>query len=571
MPKTEAIDDLVPLIAHISIPINSYDTTAAAPTPTSPRSCVCSTLQHSSQGLLAWGHHNSVNNMASLNTLLRAHRSMSQKQLDATLQDIAADSLRAVDKLIEDGREFINTKDTMSFSSVCISTLFCALYLAYFWSKEFVIGRVNSKAHDALAIVLPFLLPEEMATALSLVFLWLKWGVVAWWTDRCRMDGESPQAKVFERHVEQQCLLVGVGAPDMRGAATFITSFWSLFFLIQGAIADRFGTDGDEHGAHPDHRWLVFVYWFLIVYSAALVAFCYLPFVCFTSQLQKEDQESVVATSRAFLFLQRMSKVQDTIVRSIDTRDDVLGDHRMDILRCLRRQTLDVLDDDTVLSHALYVTALSTYDFKTKCVANRGRISELKRQATLHRTEQHALRPLPANTSVWNQPIGCPVCSAFMSVLERLPSPTGHHNSSNAPLSLFSVPVMARQTLKDVFAERSIKDISTLFDCSVVQKKTIYGAVDNDSVVCVGVEIKLMKYYTVSIYFLSETESVFGNGLIYVSVNEMPTKVKLYQGGDNNEQLLTLKQVKEKDRRRAFDKCTMNVADLVALPVEYEE
>ncbi|KAF0716080.1 hypothetical protein As57867_003030, partial [Aphanomyces stellatus] len=163
------------------------------------------------------------------------------KHLDKPLRDCTKAQIEAVASLIDGGKKFIEVKDTMSLSSVVVSTIFFVAYLVYFWHKGFVISDVNSKVHDALAIILPLLLTEELAAGLSQVQVWWKWdnynnkyeSSTLFSSDGDDDENAPPKTKgepltkeeaeqiklklnkhkmAFDKHVNEQCSTVGVGA-----------------------------------------------------------------------------------------------------------------------------------------------------------------------------------------------------------------------------------------------------------------------------------------------------------------------------------------------------------------------
>ncbi|KAF0683900.1 Aste57867_24085 [Aphanomyces stellatus] len=232
--------------------------------------------------------------------------------------------------------------------------VFASIFGVYSWSKGFVLGRVHSKAHDALAIVLPVLLTDAVAVALAQVLLWNQrcLSMLCAWSPRCctcvALLPSAAEANHFKQQLEAQCALVGMGAPDFRGAAIFITSIWTLLSLFQGYVVDRLGSDGDEHGNHPRHHWLVVGYSFILAYSAAMVVLCYLPFICHMRHVAKLDV--VASTCGSLLFAQLLVDAHVTILLHNRTTLDI-------VVRRLHDHALAAMDDDMVLSHVLCQTA----------------------------------------------------------------------------------------------------------------------------------------------------------------------------------------------------------------------
>ncbi|KAF0693321.1 Aste57867_15702 [Aphanomyces stellatus] len=508
---------------------------------------------------------------------------LTKREIDALLQEIVQAQNDAVQEQIESGEKIIETKDTMSLSSVVVATVFFCAYCLYFWhDKGHSYGDVNSKYLDGLAIVLPMLLQEEMATGLSQVLLWYKWTPFS--VDALIASTFGPivrrhQFRSFESQINKQCLSVGVGAPDMTGFTAFITSLWTLFFLIQGYIVERLGKDGDARGELPRHAWLINTYWCILYYSGALILFCYLPFVCHISQLKKKDLESVAATCRTYIFLKRMGKTQSYLLRDKQQQEqDILLPSPYDedayyMARHLRYQTLMKMTADDAISFALYVVALSTYNFER---TNDEPNALPNMQPTT--SDRLTLSPLVKknNPSFWARRIGDHhnATDAFPAFLLRLPKLDGTYvDSTEDHMTLFSMPVMDTYTthhvtetitLEDVLIERNISNPNEIFNCSIVQNKKIYIAPKCNHLVCVGLEVKLMKKYTVSIFIMADQSAddaaSFGLGPVYVAVCETPSVVRLRPTVDSPD-TVEFKEVVDEHQLRAFASCTFKFDD----------
>ncbi|CAK4113059.1 unnamed protein product [Aphanomyces euteiches] len=112
-------------------------------------------------------------------TLDKIAKVENERDYDAPMKRLVKAQLKAVKDLITGGSQFIEVKDTMSLGSVVVSTIFFLIYFLRFALLKFEIGDVNSKLHDALAIILPLLLSEELAAGMSVVLLWTKWTKVS--------------------------------------------------------------------------------------------------------------------------------------------------------------------------------------------------------------------------------------------------------------------------------------------------------------------------------------------------------------------------------------------------------
>ncbi|KAF0716079.1 Aste57867_3038 [Aphanomyces stellatus] len=518
------------------------------------------------------------------------------RQMTKPLRESVKAQIEAVSSMIDGGKDFIDVKDTMSLSSVVISTIFFMAYLVYFWHKGFVISDVNSKVHDALAIILPLLLQEELAAGLSQVLLWWKWSNYDnedIWTssddDEDEDGAKSPKplteeqrlavkAKykkhkvAFEAHVNQQCYSVGAGAPDMTGLAAFITALWTLFFLLQGYIVES-----------PDHHaWMAPTYWFFVAYSGFLVAFCYVPFFATSSEQQKEEFESASASCEAFLFINHMTQLQDHVVAIVTKEGTIPLSAARPAIRQLRRQAIHQMDTEDVVSYALYVLALSTYDFFS------GEVNDMSledfRATSAGAIDQPVLPPTNHYAYYWAGCLGEAVDQGnvddvMLSFLVQLPQEDDEavetdgvvvgdmsekegnddegevETDTSEDMTLFSMPVMGIHTFEDILTERNITEMTSIIDSPLVQEKKIYMLPDCDDLVCIGLEVKIMERYIVSIYIVSESGAKFGRGRVYSSANELKSMVQVAAG----ETPLTFVEVAEEDQMRAFASCTLDI------------
>ncbi|KAF0708491.1 Aste57867_6332 [Aphanomyces stellatus] len=477
----------------------------------------------------------------------------------------------------------------MSLSSVVVSTIFFVAYLVYFWHKGFVISDVNSKVHDALAIILPLLLTEELAAGLSQVQVWWKWdnynnkyeSSTLFSSDGDDDENAPPKTKgepltkeeaeqiklklnkhkmAFDKHVNEQCSTVGVGAADMTGFATFIASLWTLFFLLQGYIVES-----TDH-----HAWMAPTYWFLVGYSGFLVAFCYVPFFAKSSEQQKDELTSITSSCEAHLYIQHLTQLQDAIV-DIVTKQGLtpISSARSAIYR-LRKQAIHAMEPHDVVSYALYVLALYSYSFFTGQVNGVAIDDFLK--AKPESKNQPVLNPVDMNKYYWTGRLGETVDEGNVddvlpSFLVQLPYTDEELNQVEADndddyvardMTLFAMPIMGVHTFEDVLTERSVTEMSTIFDNPLVQEKKIYMLPDSDDLVCIGLEVKIMENYIVSIYLISESGAKFGRGHIYVSANELQPVLHLNPHADA-ETPMTFVEVVEEDAMRAFAACTLDI------------
>ncbi|KAF0711384.1 hypothetical protein As57867_005287, partial [Aphanomyces stellatus] len=255
---------------------------------------------------------------------------LTKREIDALLQKIVQAQNDAVQEQIERGEKIIETKDTMSLSSVVVATVFFGAYCLYYWpDKGHSNGDVNSKFLGGLPIVLSMLL------------------------------------------------------------------------------------------------------------------------------LKKEDLESVAATCRTYIFLKRMGRTQSYLLCDKQQQEqDTLLPSPYDkdayyMARHLRYQTLMKMTADDAISFALYVVALSTYNFER---TNDEPNALPNMQPT---SDRLTLSPLVKknNPSFWARRIGDHhnATDAFPAFLLRLPKLDGTYvDSTEDHMTLFSMPVMDTYTTHHV-------------------------------------------------------------------------------------------------------------------------
>ncbi|CAK4067382.1 unnamed protein product [Aphanomyces euteiches] len=469
-------------------------------------------------------------------------------RLDKIVNALVKAQFEAVAQLIDGGKAFIDQKDTMALSSVAVSAMFYVAFIVYIWQQSFDIASVNSKVFDALAIILPLLLQEELTVALSQVFLWGKWftanldigAILTSWIPNDLAEEEEKQLNEdgtpklsdeeierakevlrkyklkFDNRVNKMCYSIGVGAVDMFGPATFISSLWTLFFLIQGYIVESYEkADNSNHvfkSIDDEKRAMNFVYWFLVYYSGALVLFCFLPFFSRSSEEQKEDFESVASSCETYLFIQHMTNLQDRTMAVMTTDGTTDTARAYPIIRRLRQQAIHQLSTDDVIAYAFYVLALSTYDYFTGEVDGTA-LDDLKDVSDDDTKTYTKLTPIvPEESYFWNAALGDvveggKVDDALPTFLLQVPSDNEEKKQSQPKeMTLFSIPMMGVHMFENVLTERKVTDMSSIYENQLIQDKKVYLCQDeaHADLVCIGLEVKIMEAYNVSIYIVAE-------------------------------------------------------------------
>ncbi|KAF0693320.1 hypothetical protein As57867_005286, partial [Aphanomyces stellatus] len=177
-----------------------------------------------------------------------------------------------------------------------------------------------------------------------------------------------------------------------------------------------------------------------------------------------------------------------------------------------------------------------------------------------------ALRPIVKkdNPKFWAKPLdefATDKYDEFPAFLMRLPKLNGEYvQASDGYMTLFSMPLMDTSmgkhettTLWDILVERNVTDPNAIFDSSIVQEKKIYAAPALNHVVCVGLEVKLMADYTVSIYIVADSKSEFGDdAAVFVAAMESPSVVWLHHRDGTATEFI---EVVDEDQLRAFASC----------------
>ncbi|CAK4621261.1 unnamed protein product [Aphanomyces euteiches] len=119
--------------------------------------------------------------------------------------------------------------------------------------------------------------------------------------------------------------------------------------------------------------------------------------------------------------------------------------------------------------------------------------------------------------------------------------------------------MMGVQTFEDVFTERKVTDMGSIYANQLVQEKKIFLCQDRSQaeLVCIGVEVKVMEAYPVSIYIAAEQSARFGRGCVYVVANSLESDIQLTTKTSANP--LGFKEVADEDELRAFAMCTLDI------------
>ncbi|CAK4621245.1 unnamed protein product [Aphanomyces euteiches] len=126
-------------------------------------------------------------------------------------------------------------------------------------------------------------------------------------------------------------------------------------------------------------------------------------------------------------------------------------------------------------------------------------------------------------------------------------------------MTLFSIPMMGVHTFENVLTERKVTDMSSIYENQLIQDKKVYLCQDeaHADLVCIGLEVKIMEAYNVSIYIVAEEGAKFGQGLVYVSATSLQSELQVFAGSKDTP--LGFIEVAEEDQLRAFAMCTLDI------------
>ncbi|OQS00950.1 hypothetical protein ACHHYP_02062 [Achlya hypogyna] len=233
-------------------------------------------------------------------------------------------------------------------------------------------GRMNTKTFDALAIILPYLLNEELSVMLTRITLVVSWFAI--------FRHENPVLRFFERRffaaadreddatrtnfvncAEKMCKDIGVGAIDMSSAASLLTAMWTINFLYQSYYVDT-RSQGEVPAPHGIADTL---FWFMVLYSVGLIALSYLPFSSWVGGLPKKDEkyQAMLSSCQSFLLMDRLSVLQRHITTAARAHNPhperLVAPEEKRLVRQLRGELLKHLDPQSFVSYVLYSVSLA--------------------------------------------------------------------------------------------------------------------------------------------------------------------------------------------------------------------
>ncbi|KAF0720536.1 Aste57867_255 [Aphanomyces stellatus] len=276
-------------------------------------------------------------------------------------------------------QRYMQEYETISLGSVAVgATLYSLFVVITFMTTAMDFREMNTKYFDGLAIILPFLLAEELGVVLARVTLVIKWFSVFLHENTVvqmlvvdKSDDEASRSE-FLNDARSMCKNIGVGAWDMTGIASAMTAVWTIFFLYQSYYVDL-----KSQGLEPGPAGLAdTMFWSMVLYSITVIGLCYLPFTTWFGGAQMTGDDKYMAmlkSCQTFLVMHRLSTVQNELSVALRKekafRDGVpVGQHvsseEKRILHSFRAGILKTLDKVDFVSFFLYTVSLALVDFE---------------------------------------------------------------------------------------------------------------------------------------------------------------------------------------------------------------
>ncbi|RHY30046.1 hypothetical protein DYB32_004661 [Aphanomyces invadans] len=299
-----------------------------------------------------------------------------KKRVLAQIVDTVLDNIRAD---VAGSMRYKDMSSSVSLGSVIVCGTLYVLFLSFtFVGTNMDFTQMNTKNFDGLAIILPFLLAEELAVFLARVTLVIKWFSVFLHDNavvQMVVDDSGPNDKTslteFVNDARTMCKSIGVGAWDMTGIASAMTAVWTIFFLYQSYYVDM-----KSQGMEPGPPGLAnTMFWTMVLYSVAIITLCALPFTSWFGGAVQSDEKymAMLKSCQAFMMMYRLSNVQQEV--SVAIRKEIarqrgvpVGQHvsteEKRLLRSFRAGILKTLDKTDFVSYLLYTICMALVDFE---------------------------------------------------------------------------------------------------------------------------------------------------------------------------------------------------------------
>ncbi|CAK4520048.1 unnamed protein product [Aphanomyces euteiches] len=277
---------------------------------------------------------------------------------------------------VDGSKRFKEVTGTISLGSVVVGATLYTLFVFFTFVKtQMEFQEMNTRFFDGLAIILPFLLAEELAVFLARVTLVIKWfsvflhdnTVVQMFVDK---EPDEASKSAFINDARTMCKRIGVGAWDMTGIASAMTAVWTIFFLYQSYYVDC-----KSSGIDPGPAGLAdTMFWSMVLYSIVIIALCYLPFTQWFAGNSESDEKylAMLKSCQTFMVMNRLSAVQHEIsvairkeyarVRGVPVGQHVSHEEKR-MLRTFRAGILKTFDKADFVSFFLYTICLTLVDF----------------------------------------------------------------------------------------------------------------------------------------------------------------------------------------------------------------
>ncbi|RHY69598.1 hypothetical protein DYB26_007190 [Aphanomyces astaci] len=437
-----------------------------------------------------------------------------KKRVLAQVVDTVLDNIRAD---VAGSMRYKDLSSAVSLGSVVVCGTLYVLFVAFtFIGTNMDFTQMNTKNFDGLAIILPFLLAEELAVFLARVTLVIKWFSVFLHDNavvQMLVDDNEPQEKAslseFINDARTMCKSIGVGAWDMTGIASAMTAVWTIFFLYQSYYVDL-----KSQGLEPGPPGLAdTMFWSMVLYSVTIITLCALPFTSWFGGAVADDKYTAMLKScQTFMMMNRLSTVQQEV--SLALRKEIarqrgvpVGQHvsseEKRVLRSFRAGILKTLDKADFVSFFLYTICMALVDFEApdgenayyRDTSNGGKVPTSIKRLRHRGTYTHCTKLEIPIDQLQAVEIALFNASAAryddVDVVDASSSPSKEKAQGAVVSSMYDVVVLDT-TVGASFIDKQVYDLSQVLDNPSVRYHAVYRNPYTNQLV-LGLEMKMME------------------------------------------------------------------------------
>ncbi|KDO28021.1 hypothetical protein SPRG_20183 [Saprolegnia parasitica CBS 223.65] len=484
----------------------------------------------------------------------------------------------------------------ISLGSVVVAALIYVVAASdQFFTTHLDFANMNTKTFDALAIILPYLLNEELSVMLSRMTLVISWfgifrhenSIMHFFEHKfLATDTRVEHATRTEvvNNAEKMCKDIGVGAVDMSSVASLLTAVWTINFLYQSYYVDTKGSGGAPGPAGLADT----MFWGMVLYSFTIIILSYLPFSSWVGgvPVQDEKYQAMLSSCRSFLLMDRLSVLQlhisDAVRDAQHHASETLVSHEEKrLIRQLRGEIIKHLDASSFVSYVLYSVSLAVVRLGEERIEKLDKIEPLRARVT-YKYCSKLLIPLEKfeETEVAMAALvqaGVKTCDSGDDEETLRASEAGGlinlYNARDGAVisSLFEFEVLDTK-VQHAFMDKGVVSLSSLIENPLVRDAQVYWNPQLNHVV-LGLEIKVMEDYTAknahdrivfaSLYLAANTtrESKYeiGHGGIYIKSDMLSRKdISL---GPVDGPVTVYQKVPGRARSRFLNRCFLAATD----------